>query len=96
VSELGFDHVVLLLAVIKLRDAWVIISYITITKFVEQLVIIIRKATMKSALVSNYENSLETSYLVIFILSQHAKQQKWPLLTAKHFQIQLTKKVLEI
>jgi hypothetical protein len=58
VSELGFDHVVLLLAVIKLRDAWVIISYITITKFVEQLVIIIRKATMKSALVSNYENSL--------------------------------------
>jgi hypothetical protein len=28
--------------------------------------------------------------------SQHAKQQKWPLLTAKHFQTRLTKKVREI
>jgi hypothetical protein len=25
-------------------------------------------------------------------LLQHAKQQKWPLLTANHFQTQLTKK----
>jgi hypothetical protein len=29
-------------------------------------------------------------------LSQHAKKQTWPLLMAKHFQTQVTKKVLEI
>jgi hypothetical protein len=33
----------------------------------------------------------QSSYLVFL-----KKQQKWPLLTAKHFQTQLTKKVREI
>jgi hypothetical protein len=58
---------------------------------------------------NNYFRMIFTQCSTIFVivmyclprpghLSQHAKQQKWPyaLLTAKHFQTQLTKKVREI
>jgi hypothetical protein len=38
----------------------------------------------------------QSSYGLPGHLSQHAKQQKWPLLTAKHFQTQFTKNVWEI